>query len=71
MAYTLCTVTVDQLHIRVQPTSESELIATYPRGTDLNFVEVVNGESVDGNPLWGHSQQGHYFWLGATDRPNG
>jgi hypothetical protein len=68
---TLCTVTVDQLHIRAQPTSRSELIAAYPRGTVLNFVEVVRGENVDGNSHWGHSQQGHYFWLGGTDHPNG
>ncbi len=68
---TLCTVTVDQLHIRAQPTSQSELIATYPRDSVLNFVEVVNGEKVAGNPHWGHSQQGHYFWLGGTDHPNG
>ncbi len=68
---TFCTVTVDQLHIRAQPTSQSELIATYPRDSVLNFVEVVNGENVNGNPHWGHSQQGHYFWLGGTDHPNG
>ncbi len=68
---TLCTVTADQLHIRAQPTSQSALIATYPRGTTLNFIEVVNGENVDGNPRWGHSEQGHYFWLGGTDHPDG
>lgn len=67
MASTLCTVTVDELNIRAQPTSQSALVATYPRGTILNFVEVVNGENVDGNPHWGHSEQGHYFWLGGTD----
>jgi hypothetical protein len=50
MAYTLCTVMVDDLNIRAQPTSQSALVATYPRGTVLNFVEVVNGENVDGNP---------------------
>jgi len=68
---TFCTVTVDQLHIRAQPRSQSELIVTYPRNSVLNFVEVVSGENVDGNPHWGHSQQGHYFWLGGTDHPNG
>ncbi len=68
---TLCTVTVDALHIRAAPTSQSALVATYPRGTTLNFVEVVDGENVDGNPCWGHSAQGHYFWLGGTDHPNG
>ncbi len=68
---TLCTVTVDALHIRVQPNSQSTIVATYQRGTVLNFIEVVNGENVDGNPRWGHSKQGHYFWLGGTDHPNG
>ncbi len=71
MAYTLCTVTVDELNIRAQPTSQSALVATYPRGTVLNFVEVVNGENVDGNPRWGHSEQGHYYWLGGTNCPTG
>lgn len=68
---TLCTITVDALHIRVQPNSQSTIVATYQRGTELNFIEVVNGENVDGNPRWGHSKQGHYFWLGGTDHPNG
>src|SRR5579884_3741146 len=71
MSKTLCTVTVDALNIRAQPTSQSDLVATYPRGTVLNFVEVVQGENVAGNPNWGHSEQGHYFWLGGTDHPDG
>jgi hypothetical protein len=60
-------VTVDNLNIRTQPTSQSAIVATYPRGTILNFVEIVDGENVDGYSLWGHSEQGHYFWLGGTD----
>lgn len=67
----LCKVTVDALHIRSAPNSQSTLVNTFPRGTELNFFEVVNGENVGGNPRWGHSVQGHYFWLGGTDRPNG
>ncbi len=68
----ICTVTSDGgVNVRAAPTTQSAIIARYPKGTDLNFVNVVNGESVNGNPLWGHSQQGHYFWLGATNRPNG
>jgi hypothetical protein len=67
-----CTITSPNgLHVRVAPTSQSQLIATFPSGTMLNFFEVVNGENVAGNPLWGHSEQGHYFWLGGTDHPNG
>ena len=67
-----CTVTAASgLNIRSAPNSESSLIASYPPGTVLNYVEVVNGENVAGNPRWGHSQQGHYFWLGGTDHPNG
>ena len=67
-----CKVTAPQgLNIRAQPTSQSALIASYPIGTVLNFIEVVNGENVNGNHLWGHSQQGHYFWMGGTDHPNG
>jgi hypothetical protein len=70
-ARTLCTVTVDSLNIRAEPTSQSSLVTSYPRGTVLNFVQVVLGENVNNQPLWGHSEQGHYFWLGGTDHPNG
>ncbi len=67
-----CKVTAPQgLNIRAQPNSQSALIASYPIGTVLNFIGVVNGENVNGNPRWGHSQQGHYFWMGGTDHPNG
>jgi hypothetical protein len=59
------------LNIRSAPTSQSTLIASYPPGTVLNFIQVVIGENVNGNPHWGHSEQGHYFWLGGTDHPNG
>ncbi len=69
---TTCTVTaVNGLRVRAAPNTQSAIIATYPSGTVLNFVEVVNGENVNGNPNWGHSEQGHYFWLGGTDHPNG
>jgi len=67
----LVTVTVDALNVRSAPTSQSTLIATYNRGSTLNYFEVVDGEEVAGNPRWGHSVQGHYFWLGGTDHPNG
>jgi LysM repeat protein len=67
-----CKVTAaNGLNIRASATSNSALIASYPPATTLNFVEVVHGENVDGNPHWGRSEQGHYFWLGGTDHPNG
>jgi hypothetical protein len=66
-----CTITLDVLYIRTTPYRWSAPVDELPRGTVLNFVEVVNGEMVDGNPLWGHSAQGHYYWMGGTDRPNG
>lgn len=67
-----CTVTVTSgLNIRSAPTSQSSLITNYPSGTALNFIEVVNGENVNGNPHWGHSEQNHYYWMGGTDHPNG
>jgi LysM repeat protein len=59
------------LNVRAQPNSQSALIATYTQGASLNFVEVVHGENVAGNNHWSRSQQGHYFWLGGTDHPNG
>ncbi|GAC1348739.1 MAG: hypothetical protein NVS4B7_04050 [Ktedonobacteraceae bacterium] len=67
-----CTVTVASgLNIRSTPSSQSTLITSYSIGTALNYIEVVNGENVNGNPLWGHSEQDHYYWMGGTDHPNG
>ena len=65
----LCKVTSASLHIRARPTTESSIVASYPQGTTLNFIEIVEGEPVSANPHWGHSTQGHYFWMGGTDRP--
>jgi LysM domain len=59
------------LNVRAAATSQSALIASYAPGTVLNYIEVVNGENVAGNPRWGHSEQGHYFWMGGTDHPHG
>jgi LysM repeat protein len=67
-----CTVTVpDGLNVRAAPTSQSAIIASYPPGTVLNYVETVNGEEIHGNPLWGCSWEWHYYWMGGTDHPNG
>lgn len=66
-----CTITTDSLNIRATPNRWSAPVANFLNGTTLNFVEVVNGEMVADNPLWGHSVQGHYYWLGGTDHPNG
>ena len=46
-----CKVTAAQgLNIRAAPTSQSALITSYPIRTVLNYVEVVIGENVAGNP---------------------
>ncbi len=64
---TLCNVIVNTLNVRTAPTSQSSLVASYPRGTVLNYVDIVLGDAVGNLPLWGRSEQGHYFWLGGTD----
>jgi hypothetical protein len=67
-----CTVTVSHLNARAAPNTQSApLGAGFPQDTVLTFFEVVNGENVQGNPRWGHSEQHYYFWLGGTDHPNG
>ena len=72
LALQFCTVTSpDGLNVRACPTTHSAIIARFPSGTVLNFVEVVNGEVIEGNPHWGRSRQGHFFWMGGTDHPNG
>jgi len=72
LAPQLCTVmSPGGLNIRTAPTTRSAIVARYPRGSVLNFVQVVNGEDLEGNPHWGRSRQGHFFWMGGTNRPNG
>lgn len=72
LALQSCTVTsANGINVRTAPTVQSAVVAIYPAGSSLNFVEVVEGEVIQGNSLWGLSKQGHYFWMGATDRPNG
>jgi hypothetical protein len=67
-----CTVTSPiGLNTRSAPNTQSAIVSSVPQGTVLTFFEVVNGQNVQGNPLWGHSGQGYYFWLGGTDHPNG
>ena len=67
-----CTVTAtDGLNARALPNTQSAILHKFPQGTVLTFFEVVIGETVDGNANWGHSDQGYYCWLGATDHPNG
>lgn len=66
-----CTVTAASLNIRAVPTTKAAIIANYPQGTTLNFIAVVDGESFDGNHYWGRSQQGHFYWMGGTSRPQG
>ncbi len=66
-----CTVTTATLNIRISPTTKSAIIATYPQGTTLNFTAVADGELFNGNHYWGCSQQGHFYWMGGTSRPQG
>lgn len=67
-----CTVTaLEGINIRAAANTHSAIFATYPQGTVLNYDKVVQGEPVNGTADWGHSMQGHYYWLGATDYSNG
>jgi len=67
-----CTVTAPNgLNVRVAPTVQSAIVARYPRGTVLNYVEVVGGDFVISSSFWGHSMQGNFFWMGGTDHPEG
>src|SRR5437868_4450731 len=63
---TNCTVmSAEGLNARAQPTSQSALVTSFSAGTVLSYFEFVNGENVSGNPLWGHSIEGYYFWMGG------
>jgi hypothetical protein len=66
-----CTVTFGSLNVRIRPTTGATITTSNPQGTVLNFIEVVEGATFNGNPNWGLSTQGHYFWMGGTNRPNG
>jgi hypothetical protein len=70
-AETCRVILAEGLNVRVAPTRQSALVTRSLHGTVLNFVQVVHGEDISGNSLWGLSKQGHYFWLGGTDCPNG
>jgi hypothetical protein len=70
LAVNSCTVTAsDGVNVRAAPTTSSAIIASYPCGTVLYYLNCVYGERIDGNPNWAVSIYGHYFWLGATDHP--
>jgi len=72
LALHTCTITApDGVNVRAAPNTWSAIIAIYPRGSVLNYVAVVPGEVIDGNPNWGLSKQGHYYWMGVTDHPHG
>ena len=67
-----CTITEPTgLHLRTEPNTAAAIINTFPVGTPLEFVTVVFGEDIAGNPRWGLAPQEYYFWLGGTNRPNG
>jgi Tfp pilus assembly protein FimV len=67
-----CTVTApDGLNARAESNTQSAILHRFQKGTVLTFFAVVMGKTVDGNAHWGHSDQGYYCWLGATDHPNG
>jgi hypothetical protein len=59
------------LDMRAAPNTDSAIITAFPSGTQLNFIAVVFGEMLQGNPRWGLAPQGYYFWLGGTDRKSG
>ncbi len=67
-----CTITEPTgLHMRTEPNTAAAIINTFPQGTNLEFVAVVFGEDVAGNPRWGLTRQEYFFWLGGTSRSNG
>ncbi len=67
-----CTITEPTgLHMRTEPNTAAAITNTFPVGTNLEFVAVVFGEDIAGNPRWGLAPQRYYFWLGATNRANG
>jgi len=65
----LVIVTVDTLNVRTAPSEQAGIVPSYPRGSVLNYIEVVDEEEVAGNPRWGHSVQGHYLWSSSHISP--
>jgi len=56
------------LNIRLgQPSCRAPIHATATPGTRLHYVgQVINGQPINGNPLWYQDSNGNYFWSGAT-----
>jgi hypothetical protein len=65
----VATVTVPVVNVRQQPTSASAQAGsrTLRKGQTFNYVAIVLGQSVGGNPWWLKSQFGNYVWLGGTN----
>lgn len=68
----LATVTVmDGVYVRTAPNRTAPLGGSQylNHGQSFNFVEAVQGESVNGISTWLKSTRGNYVWAGALDYP--
>jgi N-acetylmuramoyl-L-alanine amidase CwlA len=56
---------------KAEPSTQSPILMTIPKGTRLSMAGFVNnGEPVDGNPNWYKDDAGGFLWAGTTNQPN-
>ena len=64
----LLTVTgVNGMNVRTAPRLNADIFEVLPTGTVVNYVAVVQGDTVAGNSTWLQSVQGHFYWSGNVN----
>ncbi|MGH9722685.1 MAG: N-acetylmuramoyl-L-alanine amidase [Bryobacteraceae bacterium] len=62
---------VSNVNIRLgAPTTAASIVRTEPKGKTLVVAGFRAGQPVSGNSNWYQSEDGNFFWAGATDQPN-
>lgn len=60
------------LRLRSAPNTRSQTVRVVAPGTMLSYIASVDGDAVNGNPLWLKTPEGNYFWSGGalmSDKP--
>src|SRR5262249_45005946 len=61
--------TLTNVNLRVQPTTNADILRVIPAFTDLSVVGFVLGELVGANAFW-YRDSGGFLWAGGTDVPS-
>ncbi|MCQ8180588.1 N-acetylmuramoyl-L-alanine amidase [Methylomonas sp. SURF-1] len=56
--------------LRESPALNGALVKVVPAGSRVEISGFALGETVSGNSFWYRDLDGHFFWAGASERPN-